>query len=158
MSAFRKQAAEGLLQVGTRVRVTRTFREEDLRAFGRLTRDYNPVHTEPRWCKAKGYGGPICHGLLVGSMFCDPGGQWGWLATDMSFRFRRPVYIGDTVTCELTITELDERQKARGECSFTNQRGEVVMTATLAGYLPNSAERELLGRMVAEGDPTNALP
>jgi 3-hydroxybutyryl-CoA dehydratase len=157
MSELRRQAAEGRLARGTTVRVTRTFTAEDVERFGRLTRDYNPVHYEPRWCAAKGYSGLICHGLLVGSMLCEPGGQWGWLATGMSFRFRRPVYVGDTVTCELRILELDERQRARAECVFTNQRDEVVLTGELEGFLPVADEQLLLGQMIAEGDPTNDL-
>ena len=40
-------AAQGAITVGTRVRLRRTFTEEDLRCFGQLTRDYNPVHYEP---------------------------------------------------------------------------------------------------------------
>jgi acyl dehydratase len=139
------------------VRVTRTFTADDIPAFGRITRDYNPVHYEPRWTEAKGFSGLICHGLLVGSMICEPGGQLGWLATGMSFSFRRPVYVGDTITCEMTIIEVDSRHKARAECTFTNQRGEVVLTGELTGFLPASEEQELLGQMMAEGDPTNEL-
>lgn len=157
MSALRELAARGSFAPGTRVRVTRTFTQEDLEAFGALTRDFNPVHYEPRWVARKGYRAPICHGLLVGSMLCEPGGQWGWLATTMSFRFRGPVYVGDTITCELTITEFDARCRARGECVLTNQHGEVVLTAELGGYLPDADERALLGEMIAAGDPTNGL-
>lgn len=157
MSELRRQAAEGQLAPGTTVRVTRTITAEEVERFGRLTRDYNPVHYEPRWCAAKGYSGLICHGLLVGSMLCEPGGQWGWLATGMSFRFRKPVYIGDTVTCEMRILELDERQRARAALVFTNQHDEVVLTGELEGFLPVADEQKLLGRMIAEGDPTNDL-
>jgi acyl dehydratase len=157
MTQLRRMAAGGELAPGTTVTLTRTFTAADVEAFGRLTRDYNPVHYEPAWVQHKGLDGLVCHGLLVGSMLCEPGGQWGWLAGGMSFRFRRPVYIGDTVTLELTITELDERLRARGECVFRNQRGEVVLTGELTGYLPDRAEQALLGRMLDAGDPTNGL-
>jgi acyl dehydratase len=139
------------------IRFSRTFTERDVEAFGRITRDYNPVHYEPRFCEMKGFSEVICHGLLVGSMICEPGGQWAWLATGMSFQFLRPVFIGDTVTCELTLAKVDERHRARAEAVFTNQRGELVMKAQLNGYLPSPEERGLLARMLAEGDPTNPL-
>jgi acyl dehydratase len=157
MTELRRQAAGGALQKGTHVRFSRTFTQRDVEDFGRITRDYNPVHYEPRWCRLKGFDQPIAHGLLVGSMLCEPGGQWGWLADGMSFKFQKPVYIGDTITCEMTIVELDERNYARAECTLSNQRKEVVMTAELTGYLPQEPERALLFEMMAEGDPTNRL-
>jgi len=157
MSELRRQAAEGRLAVGTTFRLTRTFSPSDVAQFGQITRDYNPVHYEPRWCASKGFARPICHGLLVGSMLCEPGGQWGWLATGMRFRFRRPVYVGDTITCTMTIVEIDERHRARGECVFTNQQGDVVLEAELEGYLPSPEEQQILSVMLSEGDPDNPL-
>ena len=103
---WRRDAAEGRLRVGSIVRFSRTFVPEDVEQFGRLTRDDNPVHSELRWCELKGFRAPVCHGLLVGSMVCEPGGQWGWLASGMSFRFRKPVYAGDQVVITATVKRL----------------------------------------------------
>ena len=150
MTDFRRQAAGGSLKKGTSVWFSRTFTQKDVEEFGRITRDFNPDHYESRWAEAKDFSGPICHGLLVGSMLCEPGGQWGWLADGMSFKFLKPVYIGDTVTCEMTIVDLNERMYARAECTLSNQRGEVVMTAVLTGYLPGEPEQALLSKMLAE--------
>ena len=152
---MRAAAAAGELRPGWCARVSRTFDQGEIDRFAEITADYNPVHFEPRWTAAKGYRGPICHGLLVGSMLCEIGGQLGWLASGMAFRFRRPVYVGDTVTCELTIEAIDERQRARAACLFTNQRGERVLEATVEGFLPDGEEQTLLSQMIAEGDPTN---
>jgi len=157
MTDWRRDAAEARVSVGTTVRFSRTFTERDVSEFARLTRDYNPVHLEPRFYEGKGFTGPLCHGMLVGSMICEPGGQWGWLASEMHLRFLRPVYIGDTVTCELTINELDERWFARADARFTNQQGELVLEAQLAGLLPMGDECSTLQAMLDEGDPTNPL-
>ncbi len=154
---WRRDAAEGRLREGSVVRFRRVFSERDLRAFGRLTRDYNPVHYELRFARRKGFPRRICHGMLVGSMVCEPGGQWAWLASGMSFHFLRPVYVGDTVTCELAIRELDAHGRARAEAAFTNQRGELVMRGELRGRLPVGEDRRLLCRMLERGDPTNPL-
>ena len=156
MSGIRAKTIDGL-KTGDEITITRTFTEQDMIAFAGITRDYNPVHYEPRWCRLKGFDQPIAHGLLVGSMLCEPGGQWGWLADGMSFKFQKPVYIGDTITCEMTIVEMDERNYARAECKLSNQHNEVVMTAELTGYLPQEPERALLFEMMAKGDPTNRL-
>ncbi len=146
-SAWRREAAEGRLGLGSTARFSRTFGPQDVEGFARLTRDDNPVHFEQRWCELKGFRKPICHGLLVGSMVCEPGGQWGWLASAMSFRFRRPVYVGDTVTCELRIVQVGERGHARAEGTMTNQDGEIVLMVELSGYLPGAPEQALLGEL-----------
>ncbi len=90
-------------------------------------------------------------------MVCELGGQVGWLASGMEFRFLRPVYIGDTITCRITIEDIDHRNFAKAEGTFTNQDGQRVLEANLTGFIPGTREREVLAKMVAEGDPTNKL-
>ncbi len=156
MSEWRKQAIQGL-EPGMTFRFSRTFTEGDVIEFGDLTRDYNPVHYDRRFASTKKFPNVICHGLLVGSMICELGGQVGWLASGMAFEFLRPVYIGETVTCEMTIKEIDDRNSAVAEAAFTNSEGVEVLRATLTGFIPGDAEREVLAQMMAEGDPTNRL-
>ena len=136
---------------------SRSFTQQETETFGDLTRDYNPVHYDPRWAKAKGFKGLICHGLIVGSMICEFGGQAGWLATGMTFKFIKPVYFGDTITCTITITTIDAAGRAEAEAIFTNQDNEQVCFARLTGRLPLDNERLILQQMVDEGDPTNKL-
>jgi acyl-CoA thioesterase FadM len=95
--------------------------------------------------------------MLVAGMITEIGGQVAWFASGMSFRFKRPVYFGDTITCTCTITELDEKQKATARAVYTNQHGMVVLEALLHGYLPCPSEKQVLKQMIAEGDPTNKL-
>ena len=99
-SELRKKAIEGL-EIGDTCTWSRTITPEDVATFGDLTRDYNPVHYDQRFAEVKGYRAPISHGLLVGGMLCEIGGQWGWLATQMHFRFLRPVYSGQHFLCIL---------------------------------------------------------
>lgn len=155
-SELRRKAIEGL-EAGDTCTWSRTITPEDVAAFGDLTRDYNPVHYDQRFAQAKGYRAPISHGLLVGGMLCEIGGQWGWLATQMHFRFLRPVYSGDTVTATLTIVELDEAGHGRAEVDYINQDGEQVVSAWFSGRLPLEPEKEVMRQMLAEGDPTNKL-
>ena len=153
---IRTKAIQGL-NVGDVFSFRRTFTEAETLAFGDLTRDYNPVHYDSRWAEGKGFKGLICHGLLVGSMICEFGGQVGWLATGMEFKFLKPVCFGDTIRCTLTITRIGQGGRAEAEASFTNQGGEQVGQAHLTGRLPMAQERDLLGQMVSENDPTNKL-
>ncbi len=145
MTHIREQAIRGL-KAGDVFTVTRTFTEIDTVAFGEISRDMNPIHYDERFAAAKDFRGKICHGLLVGGMITEVGGQIGWLASGMNFRFRRPVYFGDTITCEFTITEADERNRAKAEAVLSNQHGEVVIEAWLSGVLPGQAERTILAQ------------
>ncbi len=154
--SLRQAAARGL-KVGDRFRIRRTFSEEETRAFGELTRDYNPVHYDTAWCDAKGFRDRICHGLLVGSMICEFGGQVGWLASAMSFRFLRPVYFGEALCCTITITHLAADGRAEAEAEWTNAAGERLLTAQMKGRLPRGQERELLQRWIEAGEPQNPL-
>lgn len=154
--SLREKAIEGI-GPKDRFSFTRTFDERDVAAFGDLTRDYNPVHYDSEYAKIKGFDRLICHGLLTGAMVCELGGQLAWLATGMRFSFLRPVYVGDTVTCTLTILAVDENRFARAEARIVNQNDEQVLLAELEGFLPGPEEGRRLEQMVAQGDPTNKL-
>lgn len=156
VSGIRRRTIAGL-KAGDAFTVRRTFGEQDMHAFAAVTRDYNPVHLEERFASAKGFAGRVCHGLLVGSMLTEIGGQIGWLASGMNFRFHKAVYFGQTITCTLTILEAGADGKAKATALFLNPDGETVLTAELYGILPGETERDVLRAMVSEGDPTNPL-
>jgi acyl dehydratase len=147
MNDIRRRTVEGL-KTGDSFILTRTFTETDLDAFAAITRDDNPIHSCRPFVALKGFDGRICHGLLVGGMITEVGGQMGWLASGMNFRFKKPVYLNDTITCRFTLIRVDEKNRAEAEAVFTNQRGEMVLEATLFGVLPNAAERRVLGDML----------
>lgn len=154
MKSPRALAADGL-QVGQAFTVVRCFTEEDVRQFARLSRDYNPVHCDAAYAELRRFKAPIAHGLLTASLLTEIGGQIGWLATAMSFEFKRPVYPGEQLTCHWLISAIDTRGHARAEVRIVNAEGVSVLEATTRGVLPGSAERERLKQMLAEGDPSN---
>jgi acyl dehydratase len=153
---MRQKAIEGL-KAGDVFTFSRTFTQAETETFGHITRDYNPVHYDLRWANAKEFKGLICHGLLVGSMVCEFGGQVGWLATGMEFKYVKPVYFNDTITCTMTITKVEDSGRAEADALFVNESGEHVCYGRLTGRLPQNHERDILNRMVKEGDPTNQL-
>jgi 3-hydroxybutyryl-CoA dehydratase len=154
MSFIRRKTIAGLV-AGDAFAVSRAFTEQDAMAFAGISRDYNPVHLDDRFAKAKNFQGRICHGLLVGSLLTEIGGQIGWLASGMNFRFRKPVYFGDTIECRFVITEIDERNRAKADVVFRNQHDEVVIEAQVTGVVPGPPEKRVMEDMIAEGDPTN---
>ncbi len=153
---LRERMIKGLRE-GDTFCFSRRFSQKETEAFGDLTRDYNPVHYDSRWTRSKGFSDLICHGLLVGGMLCEFGGQVGWLATGMNFRFLNPVYFGDTIQCKITLIRLESNGRAEAKAEFTNQQGQRVALAAMTGRLPVDDDNALLNRMVQEGDPSNKL-
>lgn len=149
MSEIRKKAAAGL-QAGDIFTVKRKFTKKDTESFGDITKDYNPVHYDRRFTEVKKLNGLICHGLLVAGLITEIGGQIGWLASGMDFRFKKPVYFGDTVTCSFTVTEINEKGKAKGKAVYINQDGLVVLEAVLTGIVPGSKEKQVLKTIMEE--------
>lgn len=139
MSHIRQQTIAGL-RPGDAFSVSRTFTQQDTLAFAEFSRDYNPVHFDQHFVEAKNFRAPSCHGLLVASLLTEIGGQTGWLASGMNFRFRRPVYFGDTIACSFTINKIDERLRANADALFKNQHGETVIEAQVSGIIPGPSE------------------
>jgi 3-hydroxybutyryl-CoA dehydratase len=156
MSYIRRKAIEGI-KVGDTFSISRTFTEHDVLEFADISRDYNPVHFDKRFANVKGLDGRICHGLLVASLITEIGGQIGWFASGMDFHFREPVYFGDTIQCDFTITAINERGRAKAEAVFTNQDKVTVLEGVITGIMPGDEEKKVIKSMVAEGDPANKL-
>ena len=156
MSRIRNKAIEGL-EKGDTFSVSRTFTEKDVNRFADISRDYNPVHCDDRFAKVKNFDGRICHGLLIAGQVTEIGGQIGWLASGMTFKFKKPVYFGDTIKCDLTITDIDERGFARAEAMFTNDDEITVLEAVVTGIVAGDQEKQVMKDMLAEGDPTNKI-
>ncbi len=52
----------------------------------------------------------------------------------MNFRYLKPVYIGDTISVTVTITEKDEaRRRVAGTARYVNQDGVEVLQALFSG-------------------------
>ncbi len=156
MAGFRGRAAAGL-QVGDSFRTSRIFTDDDVIRFAQISRDYNPIHFDARFAKARDFRQPICHGLLVASLATEIGGQIGWLASAMNYRFKGPVYVGETITCSWVITAIDHKGRAKASVTITKDDGVTVIEAEISGIVPSLEEREVLRQMLSEGDPTNGL-
>jgi 3-hydroxybutyryl-CoA dehydratase len=87
MRSHRERAAKGLKVVDS-FTTSRTFTKDHVLRFAELSLDYNPIHFEDRFPGVKNFHAPICYGLLVASLVTELGGQIGWLASSMNFRFR----------------------------------------------------------------------
>jgi acyl dehydratase len=123
------------MRVGQTFSYTRTFTDGDVALFCGVTGDYNPYHQDASFAEESFYGRLTIPGLLTGSMLTHIGGMLGFLATDMTFRYLGPVFVGDTITCTVTVVEKDERaRRIVGAADFVNQDGAEVLKATFSGF------------------------
>lgn len=137
---FKQQlrASFDALSIGQVFTWRRTFTEGDVALFCGVTGDYNPYHVDDAFVGESWFGRRIIPGLLTGSMLTHLGGMLSFLATEMHFQFVAPVFIGDTVTCTMTVTEKDATKRTvAGEVHCTNQHGEEVLLARFGGFPGN---------------------
>jgi len=119
-----------------RTTLGRTITETDIVLHAGQTGDFYPHHMDAEWCTTQEFGQRVAHGTLIFSIGV------GMTAGDVNprafsygydrLRFIKPVFIGDTITCRVTISE--KREHKRPEMGFVvehldviNQRGETVL-------------------------------
>ncbi|MEL6257584.1 MAG: MaoC family dehydratase [Pseudomonadota bacterium] len=101
------------LEIGMAHETVHTITEEAIEAFAEVSGDRNPLHMDDAYAATTPFGRRIAHGALTASYISGilgndlPGP--GAIFTDLSMRFRRPVFIGDTVTVRAEVTEKQER-------------------------------------------------
>jgi 3-hydroxybutyryl-CoA dehydratase len=123
------------LEVGQTLTFRRTFTDGDVALFCGVTGDYNPYHLDDTFAAQSWYGRRIVPGLLTASMLTHIGGLLGFLATEMSFEYLAAVYVGDTVTCTVTINEKsDDRRLMSGTAVYANHAGVDVLRARFSGF------------------------
>lgn len=130
-----KRIIDGAPSLGDKVAFTRTLTEADVALFIGTTWDVNPLHTNELYSSGTQFKHRIVPGLLTASLLTHLGGLWAFLATEMDFKFTAPVYVGDSITAEAQVAEIDAQTGAVSlECTCTNQNGIQVLTATVRGF------------------------
>jgi acyl dehydratase len=123
--------------VGETHTLERTFTVEEVQQFGDLSGDDQPRHTVP-----DEEGRVMVQGLLTATMPTSIGGDLEFLAHAMNFQFRRPVFTGEQITCELTndaVSERADRYDLVVDVVCENEAGETVLTGTAEGHIPKDA-------------------
>lgn len=121
------------LKIGDKMSWQRTFTEEDIRLFNLVSGDEGAHHVVPDQM-----GRLMVHGLLTATLPTKIGGDINFIARQMNFEFRRPVFAGDTVTCEAVIVQLEPADgyfHLRTEFVCRNQDGKEVMTGFAQGIV-----------------------
>ena len=121
------------MQPGDTLSWTRTFTEDDIALFAKLSGDQGEHHLMPNE-----QGRLMAHGLLTATLPTKIGGDLNLIAREMTFRFHRPVFAGDTIECVVTLTSAEQGDGFLNivtEWKCTNQHGKEVMTGGGSGII-----------------------
>jgi acyl dehydratase len=127
------------LQIGQKAHRELTVTESMVCSYAEITGDYNPLHFDAAFaCKARFGGliaqGGIATGLLHALVAMDMPGP-GRVFTQQRLTFPKPVYIGDTLNAEATVTPVHARlPMAELRFVVTNQDGVEVLTGIETVY------------------------
>jgi acyl dehydratase len=115
----------------------RTITEADVVNFAGVSGDYNQIHTDAEYSRQSMFGQRVVHGLLGLSIASGLAAQLGFIEgtvlafRELSWKFSLPIFIGDTVHVQASVTELKEMRRLGGgsvalDVQLVNQEDKVV--------------------------------
>lgn len=143
----------------------RTVTEADNTLFTTMTMNTQSLHLDAHWSSAQPFGEPLVNsmftlstlvGLSVGQL------TQGTIVANLGFEaveFPAPVYIGDTLYAETTVTQKRDSKSRPGQGIITfihtmrNQKGTVVARCTRKTLMWDSRHAPKSNRPSANGSP-----
>ena len=120
------------LVVGQKATRSLTITQDHVRTFAEMTGDYNPLHFDEAFAAGTKFGrlvaqGGLTTGILHALVAMDMPGP-GTVFLSQNWKFRAPVFIGDTVTAEAEVLSLhDSKPVSQLGITVSRQDGEVVL-------------------------------
>jgi acyl dehydratase len=128
------------MKIGDTVTWERTFTEDDIRLFNKVSGDEGVHHVTP-----DEQGRLMVHGLLTATVPTKIGGDMNFIARELNFQFHRPVFAGDTVTCLVTVVQFEPSElytSVRTDFVCRNQNGKEVMSGYAQGVIKAGLREE----------------
>ena len=115
-----------------------TLSDKHFAAFAQMTGDAHPLHYDADYARDRGWDAPLAHGLLLLGLCALGAAPLSQELTESMIamlgneaRYKRPAFIGDTVTPQFTVVAVEPKDDHRGivrlAITLHNQRGEVVL-------------------------------
>ncbi|WP_169763634.1 MaoC family dehydratase [Campylobacter mucosalis] len=119
------------IKIGMTASYSQTITDADIKAFAGISGDRNPVHLDEEYASKSRYKKRIAHGLMTASYFSALFGTKipgeGCVYVSQTLNFKRPVYIGDTVTAIVEVFKIDIK-KSRVFFRTTCKVGHSIVT------------------------------
>lgn len=119
---------------------TQTITDADIKSFAGISGDNNPVHMSDEYALESRFKRRIAHGLISASFFSALFGTKlpgpGCVYVNQSLNFLRPVYINDTVTARVILTDIDVVKRRLYFDTICEVKKKKVITGKAEIYLP----------------------
>lgn len=129
------------LKIGQSYELSRSFSQQDIIDFAKLSGDTNPIHMDAAYAHGSQFGQLIVPGFLTTSLFSAiigarfPGSGSIYLSQDVSFW--KPVYPNQMVTARVTVRELfAERHRVLLETCCYDENHETLISGTALVKVP----------------------
>ncbi len=117
--------------LGSTATFSKTISETDIYQFAGITGDFNPMHVDEQYAQTTKFGRRIAHGMLTSSFICTVLGMKlpgvGTIHVSQQLEFKKPVFIGDTVTVQLEVIEVLEKGFLKIRSTIFNQNNDIVV-------------------------------
>ena len=99
------------IKEGMEVSYSQMITDADVKSFAETSGDKNPIHLNDEYAYKSMYKKRIAHGMMSASYFSALFGTKipgeGCIYVAQSLQFKRPVYLGDTITATIKVTSID---------------------------------------------------
>ena len=141
------------VEVGSKTTFSKTISESDVYLFAGITGDFSPNHINRQYMERSSYGRLMAHGaLLVGfmstvsTMAIAETREADEIPVSVGYdriRFLQPVFLGDTVTVNYKIIEIEHsRKRSYADIELINQNRELVAVAKhILQWVPNTSKQ-----------------
>lgn len=128
------------IEAGMTASYSQTITDADIKDFAGISGDKNPVHMDEVYAKESRFERRIAHGMLSSSFFSALFGTQlpgrGCVYVGQNLKFRKPVYIGDTVTATIEVTSVDLERRRVFFDTYCKVGKSKVITGTAEIYIP----------------------
>ena len=130
-------------EVGQKGSLTKTFTEDDVKAFAEISLDKNPIHLDEEYAKNSIFKKRVVHGILQSGLISAVLGNKlpgeGSIYREQNLTFKKPAFIGDTLTALVEVLEIKERIGLLIlKTTVTNQDGQLLIDGTAKGLVPKN--------------------
>lgn len=128
--------------VGMSESYSQTITDADIKSFSGISGDRNPVHLDEIYAESSRFKKRIAHGMLSASFFSALFGTKlpgeGSIYVSQNLKFRKPVYIGDTVVATIEVTRVDLEKRRVYFTTYCKVGNAKVITGDAEIYIPEA--------------------
>ena len=128
------------IKVGMEVSYSQTVTDADVKAFAGISGDNNPVHMSEEYAEKSRFKKRIAHGLMSASYFSALFGTKlpgeGCVYVSQLLQFKKPVYLGDTVTATVIVKDIDLNKRRVYFRTICKVKNKIVIDGEAELYVP----------------------